>query len=116
MASSKRYLNVSVASDDAVKGRFQGAMRGEDQGEWLTFPSAEMLWSVLSPERWAILQFMIETDGSNTETIARFQGRKIEDVEDDLSVLRDAGLISGNGNTFRFDYDGVHVDFVLAAA
>ncbi len=51
-------VTIGVASVDEVKQRARTAFRGESLGEFITFPSVDVLTSVLTKKRWEIIQAM----------------------------------------------------------
>ena len=52
-------VTLSVSSIEDTKRRMAAAFRGEHQGSYITFASVELLWKVLTPKRWELLQAMV---------------------------------------------------------
>ena len=86
-------------------------------GPRISFASPELLWDVMTAERWGILRAMAGAGALTLREVARRVGRDVEAAQGDVHVLLDAGLIdqTGDGNLV-FPYDAVHVDFLLRAA
>lgn len=83
----------------------------------ISFATAELLWQVLTADRWEILKAMTGAGSLTLGTIATRVGRSTNDVRNDLRALFDAGLIEQRQDEhFCFPYDAVHIDFMLKAA
>jgi predicted transcriptional regulator len=94
------------------------AFCGRPQGDpRISFVSHELLWRVLAPNRWAILQAMAGAGPTALREIARHVGRDVKGVHSDVHALLKAGLIDrvASGG-FEFPFDAVHVDYTLKAA
>jgi predicted transcriptional regulator len=117
---AKRELNsvtISVCSLDESKERLAAAFRGERQGNYIEFPTVDVLWKVLTSKRWEILQAMTGQDEMSIREIARRIRRDVKAVHGDVQAMLSAGLIdkTASGNVI-FPYDEVHVDFKMRAA
>ena len=51
-----KTVTVSVSSIDETKQRFLAASKGKRQGAHITFPTVELLWKVLAPNRMALVR------------------------------------------------------------
>jgi len=113
-----RTVTLGVSSLDDTKARLAAAFRGKSQGDpRISFVSHELLWRVLAPNRWAILQAMAGAGPIALREIARRVGRDVKGVHSDVHALLKAGLIDrvASGG-FEFPFDAVHVDYTLKAA
>lgn len=112
-----KTVTIGIASPGEVKRRTASAFAGKRQGEFISFASADLLWKVLTPKRWALLKTMAREGPMAIREIARRLGRDVRAVHSDVHALLRAGVIehSEDGRVL-FDYDAIHVDFVLRAA
>ena len=110
-------LTVGVSSLDESKERMHRAFRGEKQGAYLGFASLELLWKVLSPNRWEILRTMTGAGPIAIREVARRLDRDVKSVHGDVQSLLKAGILDRTENCrIVFPYDQIHVDFVVRAA
>ena len=109
-------VTLGVVSIDDAKQQLAAAFRGEPQGERIDFASVDVLWPVLAPKRWRILQAMAGEGPLAIREVARRVGRDVKAVHGDVHALLAAGVLD---RTTRgqvvVPYDRVHVDFSLAA-
>jgi predicted transcriptional regulator len=47
-------VTVGVGSAENTKARMLDAFQGEEQGAFISFASAELLWKVITPKQWEI--------------------------------------------------------------
>jgi predicted transcriptional regulator len=112
-----RTVTIGVTSSEEARRRARAAFRGKKQGEFISFASAELLWRVLTPKRWALLQAMVQQGPLAIREIARRTGRDVRAVHSDVHALLQAGVIDrSEDGRMLFGYDAIHVDFVLRAA
>ncbi len=112
-----RTVTLGVIGLDDAKSRLAAAFRGKPQGDpHISFVSHELLWRVLSPNRWAILRAMTGAGPIAIREISRRVGRDVKGVHTDVHALLKAGLIDRVEEGFEFPFDAVHVDFVLKSA
>jgi predicted transcriptional regulator len=110
-----KTVTIGVASPGEAKRRAASAFAGKRQGEFICFASADLLWKV--PKRWAMLKAMACEGPLAIREIARRLGRDVRAVHSDVHALLNAGVIErGDDGKLLFDYDTIHVDFVLRAA
>lgn len=107
-------LNVSSVED--AKRRMAAAFRGDAQGEFLSFASAELLWKVLTAKRWEILRAMTGQGPLAIREVARRVGRDVKAVHGDVHALLGAGLLERAEQGVCFPHDAVRVDFTLTKA
>ncbi|HUB97357.1 MAG TPA: transcriptional regulator [Stellaceae bacterium] len=110
-------VTIGVASAKETKARLRRAFRGKEQGAFISFASAELLWKVLSPKRWAVLRAMAGAGPVAIREVARRVDRDVKAVHGDVHALLNAGVLDrAEGGKIIFPYDAVHVDFVMRAA
>ena len=71
-------VTIGVASVDEVKQRARRAFRGESQGEFITFPSVDVLTSVLTKKRWEIIQAMTGRGPMSVRGVTRLVNRDVK--------------------------------------
>ncbi|MDQ0625874.1 HVO_A0114 family putative DNA-binding protein [Paraburkholderia graminis] len=92
-------------------------MNGEAQGEHITFDSPELLFQILTPERWNIIRTMTGAGPLSIREIAQRLGRDDAAVQHDVLALLHTGVLDRNADgVIEFPYDAVHVDFMITAA
>ena len=116
MSCDSGTVTLSVASRETTVERVEAAMRGEAQGAYITFPTVELLWKVVTPKRLAILRTMTGNEALSIREVARRVGRDVKAVHGDVRALVSAGLVEDTGRGVRFGYDEVRVEFTLRAA
>lgn len=88
-----------------------------EPGARISFASPELLWKVLTAERWELLRTMTGQGPMAVRETALRVGREIEAVRSDVQALAAAGLLHPHDDErFEFPFDAVHVDFMLRAA
>ena len=109
-------VTIGVSSMDEANDRLRAAFRGEPQGNRISFVSVELMWRVLNPKRWEILQAMTGQGALSIREVARRVGRDVKAVHGDVHALLKAGVLDREGKGVVFPYDGVRVDFTLGMA
>ena len=49
-------VTICISSVDQTKTRMHRAFDGKPQGAYISFPSVELLWKVITPRRWEMLK------------------------------------------------------------
>jgi len=113
-----RTVTIGVAPAEQAKSRLKAALAGRPQGgPRISFVSHELLWRLLTPKRWGVLEAMTGAGPLALREIARRVGRDVKGVHTDAHALLAAGVIRRTeSGAFEFPYDAVHVDFTLRAA
>jgi predicted transcriptional regulator len=111
-----KTVTISVSSMDETKQRFLAAFKGKPQGAHISFPTVELLWKVLAPNRMALVRALTGAGVISIREAARRVNRDVRAVHSDVTTLINAGLINRTGDGIEFPYEAVHVDFVLKAA
>lgn len=110
-------VTIGIASTDETKSRMRGAFDGKAQGAFISFPSIELLWKVITPRRWEMLRAMAGSGPLAIRAIARRTGRDVKTVHGDVQALLGAGVLDRTEDgQVEFPYDAMHIDFVLRAA
>lgn len=110
-------ITIGVSGMDEAKARLAAAFRGEQQGEFLSFASVELLWQTLTPRRWDILRAMTGREPMSLRSVARLIGRDVKNTHADMRALIDAGLVEKTAEgQVQFSYDAVRVDFTITKA
>jgi predicted transcriptional regulator len=110
-------VTIGIADRDETKSRMQRAFGGREQGAFITFPTIELLWKVITPKRWELLRAMAGAGPLAIREVARRVGRDVKPVHGDVSALITAGIIDRTEDGhIEFPYDEIRVDFVLRAA
>ena len=111
-------VTIRVGTKEQAQERLADAFAGRTRGgPRLTFASHALMWRVLSPNRWAVLEAMTGAGPLALREIARRVGRDVKGVHTDVHSLLNAGvLVRTESGGFEFPYDAVRVDFTLRAA
>jgi predicted transcriptional regulator len=113
-----KIVTIGVASKERASERLAAAFAGRPQGgPRLIFASHALMWRVLTPNRWAVLETMTGAGPLALREIARRVSRDVKGVHTDVHALFEAGVINRTeSGAFEFPYDAVRVDFTLKAA
>jgi predicted transcriptional regulator len=110
-------VTIGISSVDETKARMRRAFDGGTQGAFISFPSLDLLWKVITPRRWEMLRVMAGSGPLAIRALARQVGRDVKTVHGDVQALLNAGVLERTEDGLvSFPYDAVHVDFVLKAA
>ena len=110
-------VTIGVASIDEARSRTLSAFEGRDQGAFISFPSVELLWKVITPKRWELLRAIAGAGPLSIRELARRLSRDVKSVHGDVTALLKAGVVDRTDDgRIEFPYDEIHVDFVLRAA
>ncbi len=110
-------VTIGIGSPDDATARMSRAFNGEAQGSFISFPTPEVLRSVITPKRRDILRVMTGAGPVAIRVVSRRVGRDVKSVHGDVHALLKARALDRTGNgAVVFPYDEVHVDFVLRAA
>ena len=110
-------VTLEVSSREKINRRFLRAFEGEQQGEFISFDSPELLFKVISGKRWDLLKIMTGAGPMTIREAARRVGRDVKAVHGDVQALLKAGIVQKTEKgLIVFPFDTVHVDFMLQAA
>lgn len=108
---------LSVETPGSFAERAKKSMQGVPQGAHISFSNLDLLWKILAPNRMAILKTMTGSGPLALREIARRLGRDVKAVHTDVQLLLKSGILEKtDSGQLLFDYDAVHVDFMLQAA
>ncbi len=116
IVSNMKTVTVSVSSTDETRRRFVAAFKSKPQGAHISFPTVELLWKVLAPNRMALVRALTGAGVVSIREAARRVNRDVRAVHSDVTALINAGLLKRSEDGIEFPYEAVHVDFVLKAA
>ncbi|HVY16288.1 MAG TPA: transcriptional regulator [Rhodopila sp.] len=110
-------VTLGVSRIEETRHQMAAAFRGEPVCAFIGFATVELLWTVLTAKRWAILRAMTGQGEMTIREIARRVDRDVRAVHGDVQALLVAGVLdrAGSGGVV-FPYDAVHVDFTLRKA
>lgn len=112
-----RTVTLIVSSQEEMNQRFLNAFKGEPQGTFISFESAELLFKVLTGERWRLLKIMTGKGPMGVREAARRLGREEKEVHGDIKALLKTGILEkADNDLFEFPFDALHVEFTLKAA
>lgn len=111
-----KTVTITVSTMDETKQRFLAAFEGKPQGAHISFPSVELLWKVLAPNRMTLVRALTGAGVVSIREAARRVNRDVRAVHSDVTVLINAGLLNRTEDGIEFPYKAVHVDFMLKAA
>ena len=88
-----------------------------DREARIAFATPELLWRVLTAQRWELLRAMCGAGAMSIREAARRVHRDVKAVHGDVTALLDAGVLSRTpAGEVEFPFDAVKVEFFLQAA
>lgn len=110
-------LDVRSLADslsDAANMMLSGAA---EEAPRISFATPELLWEVLTAQRWALLKAIAGAGPITIAEAAERTGRAEAAVREDIEVLLQVGILDAADNgCIEFPYDSVKVEFLLRAA
>lgn len=83
----------------------------------IAFETPELLFQILTAERWNVLCALRAADSLSVEELARRLGRDQALIHADIKALSQAGILRKTAEgKYEFPYDAIHVDFMLRTA
>jgi predicted transcriptional regulator len=117
MGRPMNTVTLGISSLEDTKARTLAAFRGKEQGAFIGFATAELLWKVITPKRWDVLKIMTGAGPITIREVARRVRRDVKSVHGDVQALLRAGVLDRTDDgRIVFPYGEIHVDFVLRAA
>jgi predicted transcriptional regulator len=105
----------------SLRGSLKEAAQAAKSGKaaataYISFASAELLWAVMTANRWEVLKAMAGAGELTIREIATRVGRDVKAVHRDVQALLHAGVLekSDKGRAV-FPYEKIRVDFELSA-
>ena len=100
-----------------VERRARDAFKGKKQGARISFATPELLFKVMTANRWEIIRAMAGAGPMALRQLARRLDRDVKSVHVDAQALLKAGVLQkSDEGGIVFPYDAMHVDFVVRAA
>lgn len=119
----KRKLTIRVRRDTRKATAELGAefvrawKMGKSGGDLLEFESPVLLFRVLTPKRWELIERLQAMGPSSVRAMARALNRDVKRVHSDIVALKARGLVERNEeNLVYVPYAVIHADFDLRAA
>lgn len=110
-------VTIRVASLEESMDQLERAFEGEYQGEFISFVSMSLLWEILTPARFALIEAMAGKGPMSLRAAARMMGKDVKTVHGDVHALLRNGILKKNSKgQIVFPYDAIHVDFRVPAA
>jgi predicted transcriptional regulator len=113
-----KTVTLDVRSpSEAMAGFSQAWNTGKaSKTDRISFASPELLWKVLTAQRWELLKALCGAGPVTVRGAARRVGRDVKAVHTDLSALLSAGVLSRTeSGQVEFPYEAVKVEFLLRA-
>lgn len=90
---------------------------GKSAGDILDFESPAVLFRVLTPKRWELIEQLQSLGPSSVRALARALDRDVKRVHSDVTQLIERGLVdrTEDGEVY-VPYEVIHADFDLRAA
>jgi predicted transcriptional regulator len=100
--------------DDAMRVTKKGRA---DREAHIAFVSPELLWQVLTGQRWELLKALCGAGPMSIREAARRVDRDVKVLHGDVKALLDAGVLSRNAaGAIEFPFESVKIEFLLRAA
>ena len=108
-------VKIEVSDTDKTRERLLAAFNGQEQGNYISFPTTEALWKTFTPKRWEVIREMTGAGAIAIRELARRLGRDVRAVHSDVHALLDCGVLDKTSDgKIEFAYDAVYVDFMVA--
>src|SRR5271169_4558514 len=93
MGPSMTTVTIGISSVEDAEARMLSAFAGKEQGVLISFATAELLWKVITPKRWEVLQALTGAGPVAIGEIARRLGQDVRSVQGDIQPLVKAGVV-----------------------
>jgi predicted transcriptional regulator len=112
-----KTVTLHVADFDDVDRRGRDAFKGKKQGSRISFATPELLFRLLTAERWELIRALTGAGPVTIREAARRVNRDLKAVHSDIHALLGAGVLQKTEKGLVvFPFDAVRVDLVLRAA
>ena len=117
-SGSPRTLLIEIRSLDQQRDDSGSCLvSGPDSTPRMVFPSYELFYKLLSPNRLQVLTAMAGGKSVSIRELSRQLGRDFKGVHTDVTALLRDGLIEKTEDgAIRFPFAGVHIDLHLGGA
>jgi predicted transcriptional regulator len=110
-------VTIEVASMEKTRARLLAAFDGQEQGNFITFPTPDALWKTFTLKRWDMIRTMTGAGAMAIRELARRLDRDVRAVHADVQELLACGVLNKTAEgKIEFPYDAVHVDFMVTKA
>lgn len=110
-------FEVRPLEDSIVDMKHRLASGKPDEQARVSFVSFDLMWKVLAPNRWRLIETLTGAGPVGVRELARRVGRDVRAVHADAQALVKAGVVEKtDAGKLHFPYEAVHVDFTLRAA
>lgn len=99
-----------------VRSQLAGSARGVAPDYRLSFESARMMFSELTPARLDLLNTLHAQGPGTVYALAKTAGRNYSNVHTDIARLVELGMVERNGDTVEVKFDSVEIHMDLAKA
>jgi predicted transcriptional regulator len=106
-------FDVSTFADVAQRAR--GAFKGKKQRPRISFATPELLFRLMTANRWRLIRTMAGAGPLALRELARRLDRDVKSVHGDVHALLNAGVLQRIDDQIVFPYEAVRVDFVVGA-
>ncbi len=108
-------FEVSSFADAARRAR--AAFKGRKQGARISFATPELLFRLMTGNRWELIRAMAGAGPMALRELARRLDRDVKSVHGDVHALLNAGVLrKADDGRIVFPFDAVRVDFLVKAA
>lgn len=114
----KAIIDVSQKGSvfNVARGQIAESLRGKSPDYRLSFESARMLFSELTPARLDLLNTLHGLGPVSVYALAKSAGRNYSNVHTDITRLIELGLVERNDDTVEVKFDTVEIHMALAKA
>jgi predicted transcriptional regulator len=106
-------VTFTVADRATARQRLRNAFQGKKQGAQITFESLELMFEIMTANRWQIVRALIGAGPVSIRETARRVGKDVSGVHKDVHALLNAGILRKAEDKIEFPYGGVHLDATL---
>lgn len=110
-------VKIGIATLEDSIDRARRAFQGEEQGNFISFASHELMLKTMTAKRWELVKTMAGAGPISIREASRRVNRDIKSVHGDVQTLVKAGVINRTEDgRIVFPFDEIHVDFIVRAA
>ena len=107
-------VTIEVSSAEKTRERMLAAFEGQEQGNYISFPTTETLWKTFTPKRWEVIREMTGAGAIAIRELSRRLQRDVRAVHSDVHALLNCGVLDKTSDgKIEFPYEAVHVDFMV---
>jgi len=111
-----KTVTFDVSSFADVERRARAAFKGKKQGARISFATPELLFRLMTTNRWRLVRAMAGKGPLAMRELARRLKRDVKSVHGDVHALLNAGVLQKtDAGHLVFPYDAIHVDVMVDA-